>query len=84
MNEARAKDRRVTRQRYDEYQKARAVYSRAKREADAEVGESLEPLRAVRDDARDAYRESLAVLMEYTTPYPKPGDPVPPLPGESA
>ena len=84
MNEAEAKDRRASQQLDDEYHKAYAIYRRAREEALAEAEESLEPLRAARDDALVAYRKSLAGLMEYTTPYPVPGKPTPPLPGETA
>lgn len=83
MNEAEAKDRRLSQQLCDKYHKALAIYRRAREEAIAEVEESLDHLFVASEEILVAYKKSLAVLMEYTTPYPKPGDPVPPLPGES-
>lgn len=79
MKSTEAEDYRVARQLYDNYQKARVIHSRAKREALAEAKELLEPLRAIREEALAACQKSLAGLMKYTTPHPRPGDPVPPL-----
>ena len=83
MNEAEAKDRRASQQLYHEYHKAFSIYCRAREEAIAGVDELLEPLLATSEEILAAYRKSVAALVEYTTPHPQPGDPVPPLPGET-
>ncbi len=75
MKTAEAKDRRAAEKLYDEHHKARIIYSRAKREALDKVRESLKPLRTASMGALAAYQESLAVLIKYTTPHPRPGDP---------
>lgn len=72
MNEAKA--RRMTQQLYDDYHRARRIYTRARAEAFAEAEELLEPLRATAEEILAAYQKSLATLVEYTTPHPKPGD----------